>query len=313
MSSPDHPAIAIIGPTACGKSELALSLALELGGEIVSCDALQVYRHMNIGTAKPTPAEHEMVPHHMLDLREPHQDFSAGDYQRIGRETLRDIAGRGRLPFVAGGTGFYLRALIDGLFEGPGRSEELRTRMRRIIERRGAAFLHRRLQRADPATAARIAPADASRTVRAYEMLLLTRKPMGWWQKQERNALHGFRWLKLGLAWPRERLYERINLRVEQMFRSGLVDEVRGLLDRYARSCHAFKAIGYRQVIEHLEGKIPLARAVTDTQKATRNYAKRQLTWFRSDREVIWLDAAGDFAVLRRAAAGHVRDFLRNF
>ena len=221
--SNENPGIVILGPTASGKSRLAISLALRFQGEIVNCDAFQTYRGMDIGTAKVSRAEQEQVRHHMLDLQDPDRDFSAGDYQRQAREVIRDIGDRGKLPFIVGGTGFYLRALIDGLFEGPARSEELRTRMRKVIQRKGPQILHRALQRVDPECAERIAQMDAERIVRAYEVYLVSGKSMTWWQQQPRDAFRGYRWLKLGIDLPREQLYEKINQRVDEMFQRGLI------------------------------------------------------------------------------------------
>jgi tRNA dimethylallyltransferase len=198
----DSPAVAIIGPTASGKSALGLALAARFSGEILTCDALQVYRHMDIGTAKPGPAERSRIPHHLLDIREPCDDFSAGDYLRLGRAALKGIRERGRVPFVVGGTGFYFKALTEGMFEGPGRSDPLRARMRLIVARRGPETIHRALRRADPETAAHLAPADAERNIRAYEIYLTSGRTMSWWQNQPRDHLKGFRWLKLAISWP---------------------------------------------------------------------------------------------------------------
>jgi tRNA dimethylallyltransferase len=302
--------IVIIGPTASGKTRLALDLALQFQGEIVSCDALQIYRHMNIGTDKILPHEQQGIAHHLLDVRDPGQDFSAGDYQRLAREAIREIHERGHLPFVVGGTGFYLRALIDGLFEGPARSEELRVRMRKIIRRKGSRILHRFLQRVDPASAAKIAETDAERIIRAYEVYLISRKPMSWWQRQPRDTLKGYRWLKLGLRVPREQLYQRINQRAEKMFQAGFLEEVRSLIDRFPGESHAFKAIGYRQAAEYLEGRLTLAEAIDETKKQSRHYAKRQLTWFRADSEIVWLDGQLNSSELRIQAADLVNEFL---
>ncbi len=290
--SGENPGIVILGPTASGKTRLAMALALQFRGEIVSCDALQVYRGMDIGTAKTGKAEQEIVPHHMIDIRDPDQDFSAGDYQRTAREAIREIQKRGRVPFVVGGTGFYLRALIDGLFEGPGRSEELRIRMRNIIRRKNAAVLHRALARIDPRSAEKISQMDAERIIRAYEVYLLTGRTMNFWQLQPRDAFTGYRWLKIGIDIPRKQLYERINQRVDEMFGSGLLDEVRELLQKFSKQAHAFKAIGYKQALEYLEGTVPLPQAIEETKKESRHYAKRQLTWFRSDQEITWLDGS---------------------
>jgi tRNA dimethylallyltransferase len=304
----DYPAVAVVGPTASGKTLLATALAERFQGEIITCDALQVYRHMDIGTAKPGAEERSRIPHHMLDVRNPCEDFSAGDYLRLGRGALHAIRARKSIPLVVGGTGFYLRALIEGLFEGPGRSEELRSRMRAIAVRRGVASIHRALRRIDPDAAARLAPADIERNIRAYEIYLATGKTMSWWQRQPRNRLEGFRWLKLGILWPRPLLYDRINRRVEDMFREGFVGEVEALRSRFPNDCHAFKAIGYRQITAYLEGKWSLDQALEDTQRESRRYAKRQVTWFHSDSEIKWLDAArGADALLESASAAITR------
>jgi tRNA dimethylallyltransferase len=308
--SNENPGIVILGPTASGKSRLALALALQFRGEIVSCDAFQVYKHMNIGTAKVSPAEQEQVRHHMLDVLDPDRDFSAGDYQRLARQAICDIRERGFLPFVAGGTGFYLRALIEGLFEGPARVEELRVRMRRIINRKGSKVLHRALQRIDPQCAARIADTDAERIIRAYEVYLATGKSMHWWQQQPRDAFQGYRWLKIGIDIPREQLYQRINQRVEEMFGKGLLEETRELLRQFPKSSQAFKAIGYRQAAACVEGSLPLDEAIEETKKESRHYAKRQMTWFRSVPDIVWLDGQLDSAELQQEAARLVANFL---
>jgi tRNA dimethylallyltransferase len=290
---------------------LAISLALQFQGEIVSCDAFQVYKHLNIGTAKVSLSEQEQVRHHMLDIQDPDRDFSAGDYQRLARAIILDIQKRGHLPFVAGGTGFYLRALTEGLFEGPARDEELRRRMRKIIQRKGPPVLHRALKRVDPLCGAKISTMDAERIIRAYEVYLSTGKPMHWWQKQPRDAFRGFRWLKIGIQFPREQLYQRINERVDEMFRRGLLEETRYLLAHLPRACQAFKAIGYRQAAAYLEGSLPIDQAIEETKKESRRYAKRQMTWFRSETDIVWLDGQLEFNSLRQKAAKLVDDFLK--
>ncbi len=279
----------------------------------MSCDALQVYKYMDIGTAKIRPEEQEGIRHHMLDLQEPEHDFSAGDYQRLAREAIREIHERGNLPFVVGGSGFYLRALIEGLFEGPARSEELRVRMRKIIARKGPGILHRALMRVDPQSAARIAKMDAERIIRAYEVYLASGKSMDWWQQHPRDAFRGCRWLKIGIALPREQLYQRINQRVEDMYKGGLLEEVQALLERFPRTSQAFKAIGYRQAVEYLGGRISLQQAIEDTQKESRHYAKRQLTWFRADAGIVWLDGQLDPGELQTRAAELVTEFLESY
>lgn len=304
--SDQKPGIAIVGPTSSGKTGLAISLALQFNGEIVGCDALQVYRHMDIGTAKASPSEQQLVPHHMIDVQDPDFEFSAGDYQRMAREIVEQISLKGHLPFVTGGTGFYLRALIDGLFEGPERSEALRQRMRGIIARKGPQVLHRALARVDSRAASRIAEADAERIIRAYEVYLSTGTTMSWWQEQPRNAFAGYRWLKIGIDMPREELYARINRRVEEMFQSGFIEEVHELRRRYPTSIHAFKAIGYRQVVQYIDGAISLRQAIEETQLQSRHYAKRQMTWFRADRSIIWLKPDG----IEQGSASLILDFL---
>ena len=307
----DNPGIAILGPTASGKTHLALALAGQFQGEIVSCDAFQVYRDMNIGTAKILPQERAGIPHHMLDLRDPGEDFSAGDYLRLARKAIRAIHERGHLPFVVGGTGFYLRALIDGLFLGPSRSEELRIRMRKIIQRKGPKILHRSLQRIDPESADRIAETDAERIIRAYEVYLASGKPISWWQQQPRDALEGFRWLKIGIHIPREQLYQRIDRRAEEMFQHGFLEEVEQLMKRFPMDSNAFKAIGYRQALEYFNGTLTLAQTIEETKKQSRRYAKRQLTWFRADPEIAWLDNGMDLTELQTKAANLIEEFLK--
>jgi len=303
-------AIVILGPTASGKSRLALTLAPRFRGEIVSCDALQVYRYMNVGTAKASKADQEGVRHHMLDVQDPDSDFSAGDYQRMSRDVIRGIHGRGCVPFVVGGSGFYLRALIEGLFEGPARSEELRARMRNIIRRKKAAVLYRYLERVDPLSAERISPKDSERIIRAYEVYLLTGKTMTSWQQQPKDAFAGIRWLKIGIDLPREQLYGRINQRVDEMFAGGLLEEARELLLRFPRQVPALKAIGYRQAIDYLDGILTLPQAVEETKKESRHYAKRQLTWFRSDPDIVWLDGRLDWPELQDKAAALIAEWL---
>jgi tRNA dimethylallyltransferase len=311
MTTVDYPAVAVIGPTGSGKSRLGLELAARFRGEIISCDALQIYRHMDIGTAKASGEERRAVAHHMLDLIEPCESFSAGDYQRLGRKAMGDIRSRDRIPFVVGGSGFYLRALIEGLFEGPGRNEALRTRMRGMINRYGARRLHRVLRRVDEESATRIMENDSERVIRALEVFFATRSPMSRWQRKPRETLRGFRWLKLGISWPRETLYDRIDARVEEMIHAGFPEEVRSLLERYSINCQSLKAIGYSQMAEYIAGSCSMQEAVEDTQRASRHYAKRQLTWFRSDPEIIWLDGS-DWDALVEEAEARLRRFLQD-
>jgi tRNA dimethylallyltransferase len=310
MKAAECRGVIIVGPTASGKTRLGMGLAGRFSGEIISCDALQVYRFMDIGTGKATAGERERIPHHMLDLRDPGEDFSAGEYQRLARVSLAEICRMGRIPLVVGGTGFYLRALVDGLFEGPGRAEKIRARLSCIAEKRGVKWIYHALRRIDPETAARIAPADSPRLIRAYEVYLATGRSMSWWQSRPRNVLRGYTWLKLGIATPRPLLTERINRRVQEMFESGFVEEVQGLLKRFSRECQAFKAIGYREIAAHLEGRMSLQQALEETRQQSRRYAKRQMTWFRLDPEIVWLDGALDPDVIEGEAAKKVAVFL---
>ncbi len=309
MAFEPYPALAVLGPTGSGKSALALALALRFSGEIVNCDALQMYIGMDIGTAKPPASDRHIVPHHLLDVRQPDRPFSAGEYQALGRAALADIRSRNRLALVTGGTGFYYRALTQGLFEGPGRSEKWRVRLRGIVRRGGTSRLYHALARIDPVAAGRIAPADTDRILRSYEVYLSTGKPITWWRARPSPALSGFAWLKLGIAWPRPVLYARIDARVGAMFDAGLVAEVESLLRNYPRDSHAFKAIGYRQAAEYLEGRIGLEQAIEETRRESRRYAKRQLTWFRADPELHWLDADSG-ADLPAAAGALVEAFV---
>ncbi len=305
-----YPGIIIIGPTASGKSRLGIHLAHRFNGEIVSCDALQLYRHMDIGTAKVTAEERKDVPHHMLDILNPDEEFSAGDYQESARRMLEDIRCRRHIPFVVGGTGFYLRALVEGLFDGPSRDKALRTRMRRIIERKGPEILHRALDKIDPLSAARIEKSDGDRIIRAYEIYRITGRPMSWWQQQPRNTLSGYRWLKIGIDIPRTTLYKKIENRVDEMFRTGLPDEVHSLLERFPKNAPAFKAIGYRQTIEYLDGAMTLEQAIEETKKESRRYAKRQMTWFRRDPEIVWIENTENFDRLNSVAGSLIESFL---
>lgn len=286
--------IAILGPTGSGKSALALRVAPKIDAEIVNCDSMQMVRHLEIGTAKPSREERRRVPHHLFDRVEPDEYFSAGSYMREAREICREVTGRKRIPLVVGGTGLYLRVLLEGIFTGPGRSEDIRVRLDHIARRRGPAVLHRILSRRDPAAAAAIQPGDRVRVIRALEVLLLTGREMSDQQKL-RSPLEGFRILKVGLDVPRSELYGRIDCRVSRMFDEGLVEEVRCLLGMgYPPSAKAFEALGYRHAMAALCGEISLPRAIELTQRDTRRYAKRQLTWFRKEKDVRWLHVAGD-------------------
>lgn len=283
------PLIAVLGPTAAGKSALALELARAHGGEIVSCDSLQVYRGLDVGSAKPTPAERRLVPHHLLDVADPGQDFSAAEYAQRARAAVRDVAARGRLPIVVGGTGLYLRALLLGLFEGPSRDLALRRRFEALAGRHGDARLHRLLRRVDPEAAARIPAPDRVRVVRALEVYFLTGRPLSGHHRAAPDALQGFRILNLVLDPGAPALRPRVEARTREMFDGGLLEEVRGLLAAgLSPEARPLRAIGYRQAVAVLQGRLDRTEAEAATVTATLQYAKRQRTWFRHQLEGVW-------------------------
>lgn len=291
-----HPVVAIVGPTASGKSELGLFLAESFSGEIVNYDSVQIFRHLNIGTAKPSLEERQRVPHHMIDIREPTEVFTAGDYQREARKVLDEIRNRNKLPILVGGTGLYLRALTEGLFNGPKRSMYWRNRLEMMAERKGRAYLHQVLKRLDPVAASRIAERDKPKVIRAIEVRLETGKPLSQHlDEKPRQPLTGFKVHFVGLDPAREDLYNRINERVCRMFEAGLIEEVRQLIARgIPSSVKPFEAIGYRHVIADLDSSIAREETIRIIQRDTRRYAKRQMTWFRKEADVTWFDGPGD-------------------
>jgi len=299
--------VLLLGPTGSGKTALSLELGERFGGEIVSCDSVAVYRRMDLGTAKPTKEERARLPHHLIDVADPNQPFTAGEYGRQARAALREIASRGHLPIVTGGTGLYLRALTDGLFAGPERQQELRVRLQRSREKHGEGWLHRMLVRLDPASAARIHANDAAKLIRAIEVCLAARKPLS--QVMARDPLTGFRLLRIGLNPPRKPLYARLNQRAAAMFSAGLVDETRGLLARYG-PVKALDSLGYRQAAAVLAGTLTLEAAVEAAQQGHRNFAKRQLTWFRREPDVRWIESFGDHAETVNTATALVQSHL---
>jgi len=291
----DSPVVAVVGPTASGKSALALALARERGGEIVSCDSLQVYRGLDIGSAKATPEERRAVPHHLVDVVDPDQDFSAADYARLARAAIDDVTRRGRLPIVAGGTGLYLRALRRGLFAGPSRDPDLRRRLEAVAARRGDARLHRLLARVDPEAAARIERSDRLRVIRALEVYRASGRPLSAHHREDAPASDGRRWLVVGLHPPRDALRAAVEERTRQMLEGGLLDEVRAVLARYGgRDLRPLRAIGYRQAVAVVAGTQTVDDAQRDIVKETMRYAKRQMTWFRHQEDVRWFARAAD-------------------
>jgi tRNA dimethylallyltransferase len=285
--------IALVGPTASGKSALALRLALADGGEIVSCDSLQVYRGFDVGSAKPTVEERRRVPHHLVDVVDPDEPFSAAEYARRGRAVLTSIHERRVPPIVVGGTGLYLRALLHGLFEGPSRDAALRGRLEAMAARYGAARLHRWLAHVDPDSAARIEAADRVRVVRAVEVFHKTGRPLSRHHQAGAEPLRGYDVRLLGLAPSREVLRAAVETRTQLMMAAGLVEETRALIERYGPELRPLQSIGYRQAAAVVRGTLGVEEARRDIVKQTMRYAKRQMTWFRHQEQVVWCaDAA---------------------
>ena len=296
----------MLGPTASGKTALSLALARRFDGEIVNCDSVAMYREFEIGTAKPTPADRAEVPHHLVDFVDPLSDMTAGEYARQARQVAAEIAGRRHLPIVSGGTGLYLRAMLEGLFAGPQRSEELRNRLRRRADVRGSNYLHRVLRRFDRAAAERIHANDVPKVIRAIEVCLAARRPMTELWQQGREPLSGFRVLRIGLNPDRDALYARINNRAAKMFDEGLLAETEVLLAKYGAEARPLSSLGYKQAVQFLRGELDRESALRAAQQAHRNYAKRQITWFRREPEVGWLAGFGDDRAVQSAAFASV-------
>jgi tRNA dimethylallyltransferase len=295
--------VVVLGPTASGKSALGIHLAEKLGGEILVCDSTQVYRHFDIGTAKVPAAEQQGIAHHLVDIVEPTEIFTAGDYRRRALEALHHLRARKIPPILTSGTGLYLRALLEGLAAAPQRSEEIRARLRQRAEQHGSAHLHRVLARLDPESAARISPADVQKVIRAIELRLLTGKPMGEIHRSGRDALQGYAIIKIGLLPPRAALYARIHARTDAMLAAGWLAEVRALIaSGVPADSKPFQFIGYSQLRELLAGRLSEKDAVQQIQQATRRFAKRQLTWFRKEPGVQWLAGFGDAPEISAAA-----------
>ena len=288
----NSPLIFILGPTAIGKTEIAIRLAQRINAEIVSLDSRQLYRQMKIGTAKPTSAQQQAIPHHLIDCADIDQPFSVADYQRLGDAALTDIRERHRPALVVGGAGLYFRVLVDGLFPGPGADLTTREQLRREAAENGAFTLHERLHQCDPDSAARIHPNNMVRIIRALEVYELTGKPISELQVQwKKNTEARYEFRAFGLNMPRGKLYNRIEARADRMIEVGLVEEVKRILDAgYPPDCVAFRSFGYKEIIDYLDGQLTLFEAVALLKQNTRQFAKRQLTWFRGDPRIEWVD-----------------------
>lgn len=295
--------VVLLGPTASGKTALSLALARQFEGEIVNCDSVAMYREFEIGTAKPTQAERAEVPHHLVDFVDPLSDVSAGEYARQARQVIGKIAAREHLPIVSGGTGLYLRALLDGLFAGPQRCQPLRDRLRARYSEHGSDYLHRILSRLDHAAAGRIHANDVPKLIRAIEVCLAARRPMTDLWKGGSEPLTGFRILRIGLNPERGALYAHINHRAVKMFDEGLIDETKALLAKYGAEARPFSSLGYKQSVQFLRGELDRGATLHAAQQAHRNYAKRQMTWFRREPEVVWIDGFGTNLESQKAAS----------
>jgi tRNA dimethylallyltransferase len=302
------PLIAIVGPTASGKSALAVWLALQLGGEVVACDSTQMYRGFDIGTAKPTLEERDAVAHHLIDVLDANEETTAGGYRERAIRTLEDLRARRLLPILTVGTGLYLRALLEGLADVPQRCESLRERLRRTSARHGAGHLHAILRRLDPVSAEKIEAADVQKVIRAVEVCLVTKRPLSEVLREGRAPLEGWRAVKIGLAPERDALYERVHARTDAMLERGWEKEVRRLVESgLPEDAKPFEFIGYRELRAVLRKEMTLQDAKAAIQQATRRYAKRQMTWFRRESGVRWLKGFGDEAGVQAEALAIAR------
>ena len=287
------PLICIVGPTAVGKTEIAIQLAQHLDAEIVSLDSRQIYRGMDIGTAKPTPEQQRAVPHHLIDCVDVDQTFSVAEYQRLADTAIAEIRGREKRAMAVGGAGLYFRGIIDGLFDGPGADAEIRAKLQREVDEHDNVALHERLRRCDPETANRVHPNNLVRVIRALEIYELTGKPISALQQQWKMNEPRYPFRAFGLNMPRETLYQRIEERVDRMVEAGLIEEVKGLLDQGCpRNCVAMQSFGYKELIDYLDRNRTLDEAIALLKQNTRRFAKRQLTWFRNDPRIEWLDTS---------------------
>jgi tRNA dimethylallyltransferase len=299
--------LVIQGPTASGKTDLALHIAEEIGGEIINADSMQVYRGMDIGTAKPSPETRRRVPHHLLDIVNPDVNFTANNFRQAAAPVIADIAGRGRKPIVVGGTGLYIRALINGLVDAPPADELYRAQLQQIANSEGGEVLLERLEVVDPVTASRLHPNDHVRIIRALEVYHQCGKPISGIRDIHGFSIDDYHCLKLGINVSRDELYKRIDCRVDRMLADGLVDEVRGLLScGWSSGLKAMKSIGYREICSYINGEFSFEESIRLIKRNTRHYAKRQETWFRVDPEISWVEYPETFAII----LNHVNAFF---
>jgi tRNA dimethylallyltransferase len=306
VAAPEPLLVVILGPTASGKTALSLALAQRFHGEIVNGDSVAMYREFDIGTAKPDAAERSRASHHLFDCIDPAEYMTAGEYTRQARQILAEVTLRHQLPIVVGGTGLYLRALLEGLFPGPQRSEELRARLRERVANRRPDHLHRILRRLDSAAAEKVHANDTPKLIRAIEVCLASRQKMSALWRQGRDPLRGFRIVRLGLDPDRAALYDRINERAIRMFETGLVEESESLVQKYGAEARPLTSLGYKQAVQLIRGELTREQAQQAAQQAHRNYAKRQMTWFRREPDVMWLKGFGDDAEIQREAVERV-------
>ncbi|TAK52587.1 MAG: tRNA (adenosine(37)-N6)-dimethylallyltransferase MiaA [Bacteroidetes bacterium] len=301
--------LVLVGPTASGKTSISLALARELNGEIVSADSRQVYRYMDIGTAKPTYDELESVKHHFINILNPDEDYNAGEYGKQARVVLDGIFDKGKIPIVVGGSGLYIQALTDGFFEGPAGDPELRERLYSRLHQEGAERLLAELNSVDPESASKMLPTNTKRLIRALEVYHITGKPISTLQKE--NIPPNFQPVFFGLQWERRKLYERIGNRVDLMIKQGLIDEVKKLQEMgYTSQMNSLQTVGYKETLNYLEGKSSIDEMVELIKRNSRRYAKRQLTWFRPDERIFWLSVQGEHSFL--GVIKHIKEYFRS-
>lgn len=283
-------ALAIVGPTASGKTKLSLIVAEKINGEIISADSRQIYKYMDIGTAKPSIEERKRIKHYFIDELNPDEEFNAGLFGEKGREIIEDIFSRGKVPIIVGGSGLYIKSLINGFFEGPGAAWELREILYRKAKEFGNDVIYEELKRVDPASAEKIHPNNLKRVIRALEVYYITSKPMSQLQQMMKPNI-GFKTIQVGLNWDRKKLYKRIEERVDEMIKNGLIEEVKKLRELgYDKNLNSLQTVGYKEVFDYLNSLISYERMIYLIKRNSRRYAKRQLTWFRQDKRIIWVD-----------------------